>query len=151
MNHQPFNGITILEVDKDVINIVFNTLKEKRNNVYLNPNSNEITNYILDEDSIIVKALLKEAPLERINNIQVPKIEKILVDLFSEKNLLQTYQGREMENIFYNIFEDYNVNLTTLYRYARNRGIKEKLENFLMYETDIKKKYICEEDLNDKG
>ncbi len=150
MNHQPFNGITILEVDKDVINIVFNILKEKKNNVYLNPDINQIRNYILDEDSIIVKPLLKEAPIEIVNNVQVPKIEKILVDVFFEKELLIAYQGKEMENIFNNIFEEYTVNLTTLYRYAKNRGIKQRIQEFLIYETDIKKKYICEEELYDK-
>lgn len=144
MNHQPFNYFIILEVDKDVIDIVFQELKGKFNKIYLNPKNNQIDNYILDENAIIIKPIVKEAPIEAINKIKVPKIEKILVDLFFESSLLIMYQGQEMKNIFYEIFNKYTINLTTLYRYAKNRGIKDKIETFLINDMQIENKYLRE-------
>ena len=144
MNHQPFNYFIILEVDKDVIDIVFQELKGKFNKIYLNPRNNQIDNYILDENAIIIKPIVKEAPVEIINKIKVPKIEKILVDLFFESSLLIMYQGQEMKNIFYEIFNKYTINLTTLYRYAKNRGIKDKIETFLINDIQIENKYLRE-------
>lgn len=144
MNHQPFNHFIILEVDKYIIDIIFQEIKEKVNNVYLNPKVNEINKYILNENAIIIKPIVKEAPITKISKIKVPKIEKILVDLFFESDLLTTYQGKEKVNIFEEFFRKYIINITTLYRYAKNRGIKEKIENFLLEDTSIDKKYIRE-------
>lgn len=144
MNHQPMNHFIILEVDRDIIDIIFQELKNRINRVYLNPKIEEINNYILDENAIIVKPIIKEVPLTLSNKVKVPKVEKLLVDLFFESNLLIAYQGKEMVNIFENIFERYSINITTLYRYAKNRGIREKIESFLLNNTNIDDKYLRE-------
>lgn len=141
MNHQPFTSITIVEVDKDILDIAFNLLKEKFNNVYLSPNIQQIERYILDENVIVVKSILKEAPITKFEKIRVAKIEKILVDLFFESNLFQTYQGKELINIFENAYSKYNINNTTLYRYSKTRGIKDKIDDFID-NINIKKSYI---------
>lgn len=137
MNHQVYNSYIIIEVDRDVVESVFNMLKDKRNNVYLNPKRKVVENYILSENAIIVKPILKEMPTQDIENINVSKIEKVLVDLFMDKFLLISYQGSEMKNIFERTFEEYEINCTTLFRYARNRGIKEKIKKYIDNETNI--------------
>ena len=137
MNHQLYNSFTIFEVDKEVVSSVFNLLKEKNDKVYMNPTENDVENYILSNDAIIVKPLLKEAPVQDSGNVKIPKIEKILVDLFFDKKLLVSYQGNEMKNIFKRTFEEYEINLTTLYRYARNRGIKDKITDYIQQEIGV--------------
>ena len=74
--------------------------------------------------------------------ILVPKIEKILVDLFFDNNLLLSYKGDEMINIFDNIYQKYSLNMTTLYNYSKKRGIYDRIKLFLLYETHIDKKYL---------
>ena len=142
MNHQPFSSIVVVEVDKDIMEPAFYALKEKRNEVYINQKGNDIEKYISNENVIVIKSVIKDAPNKIIDKVSIPKIEKILVDLFFENELFRIYQGQELINIFERIFEDYSVNLTTLYRYARNRGIKEKLVNFIVKNTNIKNSFV---------
>lgn len=142
MNHQPMTNITIFEVDRDMINVVFQILKEKFNNIYLNPDANQIEDYILNDNAVVIRPLLKDSPIIKKENIKTPKIEKILVDLFFDNTLLVSYKGYEMINIFDNIFQMYSVNLTTLYNYSKKRGIYNKIKDFLMYDTHINKKYL---------
>lgn len=137
MNHQLYNSLTIFEVDKEVVSSVFNFLKEKKDKIYMNPTESDVENYILSSDAIIVKPLLKEAPVQDSGNVKIPKIEKILVDLFFDKTLLVSYQGDEMKNIFKRAFEEYEINLTTFYRYARNRGIKDKIADYIQQEIGV--------------
>lgn len=137
MNHQLYNSYTIFEVDKEVVSSVFNLLKEKKDRVYMNPTQSDVENYILSSDAIIVKPLLKETPIQDSGNVKIPKVEKILVDLFFDKTLLVSYQGNEMKNIFKRMFEEYEINLTTLYRYARNRGIKQKITDYIQREIGV--------------
>jgi hypothetical protein len=131
MNHQIYSSYIIFEVDKEVVSSVFNMLKEKKDRVYMNPKKEEVENYILSENAIIINPILKEAPVQDRGNVKVSKLEKILVDLYFDKTLLIAYQGNEMKNIFKRTFEEYEINLTTLYRYARNRGIKDKIKNYI--------------------
>jgi len=56
--------------------------------------------------------------------------------------LFKTYQGQELINIFERVFEEYTINLTTLLRYARKRGIKEKMNNFIVDTIKIKDSFF---------
>lgn len=141
MNHQPFDSFIVLEVEREVIEPVFRFLSQKRNNVYLNPNKGEIEKYVLSKNVTIIKPLLKDSPLVK-GDIVLPKIEKILVDIFFESELFITYQGDELKNIFERIYSEYSINASTLYLYAKNRGIKDKIIDFLNNHTRINKKYI---------
>lgn len=139
MVHQPVMNLIIVEVDKDASNSVFNYLKENaKYDVYLNPGKKEVENYISNnKNSIIVKNLIFKSPTDDSEGVSYPRAEKILVDLFMDKDLYLTYQGKELKNIYKSFFEKYNMNLTTLLGYAERRRIKEKIEKFLN-ETNVK-------------
>jgi hypothetical protein len=137
MNHQIYNSFTIFEVDKEVVNSVYNLLKEKRDRVYMNPSEKDVENYIHGENAIVIRPLVKEAPIQDIGKVKVSKLEKILVDLYFDKILLTSYQGNEMKHIFKRSFDEYEINFTTLYRYARNRSIKDKFKEYLQQELGI--------------
>jgi hypothetical protein len=141
MIHQPVSSMLIVEVEKEAIHTVFELLREKRLDVYIY--SRKVDNdYYLSSNSIIIKPFLREAPEMKINKIVVPKIEKILVDLFVEKGLMVSYQGQELINIYNNVFKQFSVNTTTLLRYARHRNIKERITEFLFREIQIDSQYI---------
>jgi len=65
-----------------------------------------------------------------------------LVDIFFESKLFKAYQGQELINIFERVFDEYIVNLTTLTRYARNRGIKGKIIKFIIDNTKIDSRFL---------
>lgn len=121
--------LSIIEVDKDISEAVFLFLKEQNLNVFINPSDEILEQYIISSPNpIIIKNLLSESPLQTISNYNTITIEKLLVDLFSEKYLFNFYQGREFQNIIKNGYDKYTVNNTKLLRYASRRGKKEELK-----------------------
>lgn len=89
------------------------------------------------QTSIIIKNLTVTSPLQEVQNIIVPAVEKIMVDLFVDDELFATYQGAELKSIYQELFNTYSVNQSTLKQYAHKRHIKDKLTSFLKEETSI--------------
>lgn len=132
MIHQPFKFNFIIEVEKDATESVFYFLKDKFRSVYLNPTKEIYEKYISGTtDSIIVKNLISESPINDIDGVMTPTIEKILVDIFCDKTIYTAFQGNEMQNIFENVFGKYTVNISTLLRYALRRGKKEEIDTYI--------------------
>jgi hypothetical protein len=65
------------------------------------------------------------------------RLEKILVDIFSDEDRFFTFHGQEMINIFENAFSMYWINTKTLFRYAGRRKVVERLKNFINTRTQI--------------
>ena len=61
------------------------------------------------------------SPLQEVDSVQIPSIEKILVDLIVDNELLSAYQGRDLTSIIENAFEYNTINMDTLLRYAGRR------------------------------
>lgn len=76
--------------------------------IFLNPSQEDVDRYITNRDLIIVRPLVKEAPLDVINGCPVPTLEKMLVDAISDKEL-QHLQGNELYTIYSNAFSDYAI------------------------------------------
>lgn len=91
------------------------------------------------ENQIIVKPLIQKAPLDN-NEIS---IEKLMIDLYTEKLYLQ-YQGKELETIYENIFEKYDIELKRMLSYANLRTNIKKYKNFLN-SLQIPQKYKIKE------
>lgn len=70
------------------------------------------------------------APLQRINEISTASLEKILVDLFSDKEFI-SFQGNEIYKIFQNAFETYTINESTMLRYTDRKKKKDKINALL--------------------
>ena len=136
MNHQPARFFTLIETEKEVTDSVFNLLREHHNDVFINPTPKEIRDYIIGKQGVIViKNLKTEAPTQVINHVPTITIEKLLVDIYCDENLFVTYQEPERETIFRNAFENYVINESKLFRYARRRCSLGKFEEFREYFT----------------
>jgi len=143
MVHQPRTDNIIIEVDKDAMESVFALFQETKNNVFLNPNKHDVETYLMTgKSNIVVKNLVVESPIQLQNKIYVPKIEKIIVDLFVDKDLFIMYQGQELANIYDALFESFSINQSTLNRYATKRKVKERLIDFIIQQTTIDKNNI---------
>lgn len=87
--------------------------------------------------------MVSESPTQDIYNVMTPTIEKILVDIYCDKVIYAAFQGKEMQNIYRNVFNKYTVNLSTLSRYALRRGKKEEIDAYLeRLELGIKNKPV---------
>ena len=130
--HISNSHFTLIEVDKESMESIFYSLREKHNQVFFNPNNGILEQYVFNSNTpIIVKPLISEAPLQSINNINTITLEKILVDLFCDEDLFQFYQGREKKRIFNEAYARYTINNNKLLRYASRRGKKEEIEKLI--------------------
>ena len=134
MTHLPGNFMDFIEVENEATQSVFYFLQNRssRGKIYFKPSEKEIEQYIAaNRQSIIIRSLVTQAPTKEQDGICIPKLEKILVDLFVEKSLFIAYQGQELINIFENAYNQFSVNLSTLFRYAHRRKKKVQLKDFL--------------------
>ena len=90
-----------------------------------------MSDYIrLDKRSFIVKPLVSEAPIQEVNGVNVPTIEKLLVDIQCDRDFFYL-QGQETLYMLQNAFTNYNVNVGMLLRYASRRNIKPQIEKYI--------------------
>jgi len=135
MLHVPGTFETIIEVEKDSEENVFYFVSESRNNVFINPKRELLNRYAKSsEPVIIIKNLVTGSPLQKKDNVQIPTIEKIIVDLIADKELYSTYQGRDLDSILENAFKYNTINEDKLFRYAKRRKKVDTVKN-LIYKT----------------
>jgi len=131
MRHQPFKHYQIIEVEKDAAEQVFNKLNESMKNVFFNPNAEIFERYIHNADEIIiVKPLVSEAPLDKVDKITIPSLEKLLVDMLIDVDVFASQQG-ELEYIYNTTFNKFQINKNKMKRYATRRNREEKAEKLI--------------------
>ena len=128
MRHQPFKQYLLIEVEKDAVEQVFNKLNESIKNVFLNPDAEIFERYINNvNEAIIIKPLVSEAPLDMVHKITIPSLEKLLVDMLIDVDVFAAQQG-EIENIYSNTFNKFQINRNKMKRYAIRRNREERVE-----------------------
>lgn len=132
MRHQPFKNFTIIEVDKEAEEQVFNAVSEWTKNVYFNPDEEILERYISTntEEVTIIKNLVTEAPTTKNNKIEIPTLEKVLVDILIDRELFAAQQG-ELDFIFKSAFDKYEINKAKMKRYAIRRNKESELERMI--------------------
>lgn len=132
MIHQPGKFFTLIECDKDAMDSVFYFLKDHKYSAFLEPTTDIINKYILEnKEAVIVKSLVTESPCQIIKGITTVTLEKILVDIFCDDKIFAAQQGSELNNIFKSAYEKYSINENRVLRYAARRGKKEGMKNYL--------------------
>ena len=132
MVHQPFQFFTLVEVEKEATGSVFHYLKEFKSNVFHEPGTEILENYLPEnQESYIIQPLVSEAPLQEIQDIHTITLEKVLADIFCDPITFSAYQGAERSTIFKEAFDKYTVNRNKLLRYANRRGKKKDISTYL--------------------
>ena len=122
----------IVEIEKEALDSVYFSLKESFNSTFKKPSREMVEEFISGQaNSIIIKPFVSEAPLEKYKNMPTTTLEKLLVDLYCDKNLFYFLQGNELVNIYKNAFEKYTINQSKLLRYADRRQKKKQIEDFI--------------------
>jgi len=128
LHHIPNIKHTYVDVDRDATNSVFDFLnRDNPIRVFVNPDKNDFYRYIDGNESIIVRPLISEAPLQNLQGFKVPAIEKILVDIVVDIEF-NFMQGVELSYFYKNMLDRHNVNPSKLLRYASRRGRRQEIE-----------------------
>jgi len=131
MHHIPNLNYTYVDADRDVAESVFDFLNDNSSKrVFLCPNQDEFNRYVVGTNAIIVRTLVSEAPLQVIEGVNTPTIEKILVDAAGDVEF-DFLQGTEITYFYRNIIERHNINKSKLLRYATRRGRRTEVEQLL--------------------
>ena len=131
MRHQPFKNFIIVEVEKVAAEQVFNELNNHYQNTFINPDEILFERYISALDNvIIVKNLYSEAPILKANDLSIPTIEKILIDILIDDILFAAQQG-EINFIFKSAYGKYDINESKLKRYAARRNRETEVEKLI--------------------
>lgn len=130
MHHIAINNTIYVEVERDATESVFNALKEEFSEVYINPDKTLMERYVdLSKNTIIVKTLVSEAPINKINDIPTPSFEKIIVDICFDTDFLYL-AGSELNNIIKNA-RQYSIDNSRMQRYASRKNKSSLLTKYL--------------------
>lgn len=134
-HHMMTQFTCFIYTDVDAMATVAAYLKAKEYNVYLNPQKSEVEKYFQPSSStVVVRRSVTEGPFKG----NYATIEKILVDLFLEKDRLDLMDGAEYERISRNLILSYRINMPRLLRYADRRKVKDALvKDILIGENDV--------------
>lgn len=132
-NHVYKTNNLVIEIDVDVLDAAFHFLKEHFPNTFLSPEQKMYDYYILpQEENIIINRLHVDAPLNKIKkNYYTPKLEKLIIDLVINDPVIFPVGTTEIKTIITNALDTYNINYSTLTRYANKRNAKQKLDKLI--------------------
>lgn len=130
-HHLSYNNNIYIETERDATETIFHFVQDMHERSFLSPKEDIMSDYIrLDKRSFIVKPLVSESPIQEVNGINVPRIEKLLVDIQCDRDFFYL-QGQESLYMMQNAFANYNVNIGMLLRYASRRNIKPQIEKYI--------------------
>lgn len=132
MQHVPNLDVIILEIEKLTAEAVFEDVRGMVDDrkMLLNPSERDYRLYASGEKSLIVKDMVSESPVQTVDGITVPMLEKILVDATVSPEL-DFARGGEMYTLFENAGEMYRIGRKTMLRYAARRGKREEIEKLI--------------------
>jgi predicted transcriptional regulator of viral defense system len=128
MHHVPNLNYIYVDVENNVAESAFNFLKgSQTKSVFFRPTKDEYYRYIVGTNAIIVRNLISESPLQTIDNVKVPTLEKLLVDIVGDVEF-DFLQGVEITYFYRNVLERNEINKKKLWRYASRRGRRTEVE-----------------------
>lgn len=131
MRHQPFKQYTMVEVDKEAAESIFAYLSGSFKNAFLNPNEEIFDRYVNNADNVlIVKNLISEAPLQEVQEVVIPTLEKLLVDMLIDDELFAAQQG-ELAFIMKSAMNKYGLSASKMRRYALRRNRETELNELI--------------------
>ena len=130
MNHQLAHNTVFVSVENELQDFVFDSLKSiYPGHVMLRPSLEEYYRYVQD-DEIVIGRLPTETPKGHARSWE-SRIEKILVDVLTDKLISRIVPENEKDAIVTGIFESYLLDEKAIMHYARRKGAYEKIVGML--------------------
>jgi len=130
VNHLFGHNVIFVYVENEFQEYVFDTLRnEYPGRVMFRPNLKEYYRYVM-EDEIVILRLPTETPKGNEVFWHV-RLEKMIVDIFTDKIVSKIVSDGEKENIIKGVLEDYYFDEDMMYRYAKRKGVEKKLKKEL--------------------
>ncbi len=137
VNHQLAHNLLFLSVEADVMDFIFDILRERYfGKVFLNPTP-EIYHQYWSDNMIVINKLVTEAPKGQ-DVLWHTRLEKLLVDVSSEPLILESIASSEYPTIYEDAFSRYYVDEKCMFRYARRRKVDQKIKQLINENTSIK-------------
>lgn len=134
-HHLPTRYVALVYLEFDAMGPVRDYLLGEDIPVYMNPHAPEIEkNFFIDKNPSVLRPMITEGPADG----HFATVEKILVDLFIEKDKLYLMDAWEYREIFFSITERYRINIGGLLRYAQRRKVRPALEKLVKPLTQVK-------------
>lgn len=136
VNHLIAHNVIFLSVEAEIMDFVFETLRDKYpGKVLINPTI-EIYHQYWSDNMIVLGKLTTEAPKGQKASWHT-RLEKMLVDIMAEPLLLASISRAEYPHIYEDAFDRYIVDENGLFRYASRRKVTKKIKELIRKETDI--------------
>ena len=136
VNHLIAHNVIFLSVEAEIMDFVFETLRDKYpGKVLINPTVEIYHQYWSDNMNVLGK-LTTEAPKGQKASWHT-RLEKMLVDIMAEPLLLASISRAEYPHIYEDAFDRYIVDENGLFRYASRRKVTKKIKELIRKETDI--------------
>lgn len=133
-HHVSLNKALYIEVTKETTEAVFHWLTDKGFKAYHRPTKELMSDYVnLSEECVIVKPLITESPLIKIDSVITPTLEKLLVDINKDPDFYYL-QGGETFYIIDFAQSIYQINQSKMLRYASRRGIRNEMVDILNHQ-----------------
>ncbi len=136
VNHQIAHNVLFLSVEADVIEFVFDFLKERYFGKVLITPTPEMYQQYWSDNMIVVNKLTTETPKAAV----IPwhtRLEKLLVDIVADPLLLDSISEGEYPGIYEDAFSLYVIDESCLFRYAARRAVDKKIKKLIEEKTNI--------------
>jgi predicted transcriptional regulator of viral defense system len=121
-------NVIFADVERVAVETVYRKFKDENIPVY---NIKKTYEDLIDmSGAVCIRPLITGAPLQSVENIPTASLEKILVDLYTDKEFI-SFQGTESETIYNSAFTAYTINTSKLLRYASRKGKRDKVNDLL--------------------
>ena len=136
VNHQLAHNIIFVSVEADIIDFVFEKLKERFPGRVLVQPTIDLYHRYWQEGMIILEKLVSEAPMGKPVKWHA-RVEKMLVDIMADRLILGTVSPSEYPDIYTDVFGRYIVDESCMLRYAKRRGAEKEIRELIQTRTDI--------------
>jgi hypothetical protein len=134
--HLPTRYVTFVYLESEALATVRDYLIGEGLPVYMNPHAPDVNkNFNMEKNPFVLRLRITEQPTMG----HFATIEKILVDLWIEKNKLYLMDEWEYKEIFKSVVGRFRINMGALLRYSQRRKIKDIFEKLIkpLFTTNV--------------